>query len=87
MVADNHEDLCFLLRRRAVLKARACTVGSMLRMSVARVVRLAVRKDLQVEYESFNQFGLGASPGTDTAFQGGGASPVSRGGEPSGPGG
>ena len=49
-------------------KARACIVGSMLRMFVARVVRLATRKDLQEEYESFNQFGLGTSSGIDTAF-------------------
>ena len=49
-------------------KARACIVGSMLRMFVARVVRLAVRKDLQVEYESFNQFGLGTTSGIDTAY-------------------
>ncbi len=43
----------------------------MLRMFVARVVvRLAVRTDLQdlVEYESFNQFGLGTSSGIDTAY-------------------
>ena len=43
-------------------------MGSMLRMFVARVVRLATRKDLQAEYESFNQFGLGTSSGIDTAF-------------------
>ena len=49
-------------------KARACIVGSMLRMFVARVVRLAQRKDMQAEYESFNQFGLGTSAGIDTAF-------------------
>ena len=49
-------------------KARACIVGSMLRMFVARVVRLALRKDLQAEYESFNQFGMGTSAGIDTAF-------------------
>ena len=49
-------------------KARACIVGSMLRMFVARVVRLATRKDLQEEYESFNQFGLGTSSGIDTAY-------------------
>ena len=49
-------------------KARACIVGSMLRMFAARVVRLALRKDMQAEYESFNQFGLGTSAGIDTAF-------------------
>ena len=49
-------------------KARACIVGSMMRMFVARVVRLAQRKDMQTEYESFNQFGLGTSAGIDTAF-------------------
>ena len=49
-------------------KARACIVGSMMRMFVARVVRLAQRKDMQAEYESFNQFGLGTSSGIDTAF-------------------
>ena len=49
-------------------KARACIVGSMLRMFVARVVRLAMRKEMQAEYESFNQFGLGTAAGIDTAF-------------------
>jgi hypothetical protein len=49
-------------------KARACIVGSMLRMFVARVVRLGMRKYMQAEYESFNQFGLGTAAGIDTAF-------------------
>jgi hypothetical protein len=33
-----------------------------------RELRLATRKDLQQEYESFNQFGLGTSSGIDKAF-------------------
>jgi hypothetical protein len=40
----------------------------MLRMFAARVVRLALRKELQAEYEPFNQFGLGTAAGIDTAF-------------------
>ena len=49
-------------------KARACIVVSMLRMFVARVIRLALRKELQAEYEPFNQFGLGTAAEIDTAF-------------------
>ena len=43
-------------------------VGSMIRMFVARVVRLATRKELVTKYETFNQFGAGTSAGVDTAY-------------------
>ena len=49
-------------------KARACIVGSMIRMFVARVVRLATRKELVTKYETFNQFGAGTPAGVDTAY-------------------
>jgi len=44
-------------------KARACVIGSMYRMFVARVVRLATRDELVAlpRYETFNQFGAGTS--------------------------
>ena len=60
---ESESEVTWLLTTAKVLpfekedgEARACIVGSMLRMFMARVVRLALRQDLQVEYESFSQF-------------------------------
>ena len=50
-------------------KARCCIVGSMLRMFVARVLRLSVRGTLVSKYEVFNQFGAGTSGGVEFAYQ------------------